>query len=153
MSNRIGLKMTEIYICGYRFQMMKLIATTNQWMYTGNKVDKQTLKFLKIEQKALFLQQWKRNKAISSFVIIWKDKLHCLFRRKLESQMLAFHELQDWLENDRNIYLWMRYSAEKLNVKHRRIFITQWLGETHEKLRGPECQKLRYSCFWKTNSN
>ena len=44
----------------------------------------------------------------------------------------------------------MGHSAEKLSVKQRRILIMQWVGEAYEKLRGPEYQKLRYSCFQKT---
>ena len=64
-------------------------------------------------------------------------------------KVLVFHEQQDWLEYDRNIDLWMGYSTEKLSVKEQRILITRWVGGAYEKLRCPECQKLRYSCFRK----
>ena len=44
----------------------------------------------------------------------------------------------------------MGNSKEELTVKQRRILITQWIGDAYEKLRGPDYQKLRYSCFQKT---
>ena len=62
-------------------------------------------------------------------------------------EVLAVHEQQDWPEYDKNIDLWMGYSAEKLSVTQRRILLTQWVDEAYEKLRCTECQKLRYSCF------
>ena len=64
-------------------------------------------------------------------------------------KVLVFHEQQDWLEYDQNIDLWMGNSEEKLTVKQRRILITQWVA-AYEKLRGPDYQNLRYSCFQKT---
>ena len=114
---------------------------------------------------------------LACFVTIWKDKLTGLLRRKFQSQggivwydvknatdlwqsvdavigrilkALVFHEQQDWLEYDENIDLWMGYSVKKLGVKQRRTLITQWVGETYEKLRGPEYKKLtlRENCLY-----
>ena len=63
-------------------------------------------------------------------------------------KVLVFHEHQAWLEYDQNIDLQIGNSEEKLTVKQRRILITQWLA-AYEKLRGPDYQNFRYSCFQK----
>ena len=62
-------------------------------------------------------------------------------------KVLVFHEQQDWLKYDQNIDLWMGNSEERLTVKQRRILITRWVGDAYEKLKGPDYQKIRYSCF------
>ena len=62
-------------------------------------------------------------------------------------KVLVFYKQQNWLEYGENIDLWMGYSAEKLNVKQRRVLITKWVGEASEKLRGPESQTSMDSCF------
>ena len=62
-------------------------------------------------------------------------------------KVLVFYKQQNWLEYGENIDLWMGYSAEKLNVKQRRVLIKKWVGEASEKLRGPESQTSMDSCF------
>ena len=46
--------------------------------------------------------------------------------------------------------MWIENHEEKLTVKQHRILITHWVGDAYEKLRGPDYEKLRYSCFQKT---
>ena len=47
----------------------------------------------------------------------------------------ALSQIQDeWLESDENIDLWLGNSEKNLIVSDRRILITHWLGEAHERL-------------------
>ena len=62
-------------------------------------------------------------------------------------KVLVFYKQQNWLEYGENIDLRMGHSAEKLNVKQRRVLTTKWIGEASEKLRGPQFQASMGSCF------
>ena len=56
-------------------------------------------------------------------------------------------QIQDeWLESDENVDLWLGNSGEKT----RRILITHWVGEAHERLQSEEYNKTRYRCYEKT---
>ena len=54
------------------------------------------------------------------------------------------------MEQDENIDLWTENGDKKLDVKQRRILITQWVGEAFNTLMGEEYSKTRYRCFEKT---
>ncbi|XP_065671907.1 uncharacterized protein LOC136089754 [Hydra vulgaris] len=56
-----------------------------------------------------------------------------------------------WLENDKNIELWLGNDDRKLSAKDRRILITRWVGEAYRKTSKDEkFLRMLYRSFAKT---
>ena len=58
--------------------------------------------------------------------------------------------MDEWLEEDENMDIWIGNSDEKLTASKRRILITHWVGEAHERLQHPNYFGFLKNCFERT---
>ena len=58
--------------------------------------------------------------------------------------------IDDWLLEDENLSLWLGHGDEKLTASRRRILITHFVGEAHERLQNPHYDGFLWNCFERT---
>ena len=62
--------------------------------------------------------------------------------------------MEEWLEDDDNMDVWAgNYDSDpqkKLTASKRRVLITNWVGEAHERLQHPHYHGFLWNCFERT---
>ena len=58
--------------------------------------------------------------------------------------------IDEWLLDDDNLSLWLGHTDEKLTASRRRILISHFVGEAHQRLQHPNYHGFIWNCFERT---